>query len=113
MTFWLDAQLSPRLARWLTATFGVPASPVRAAADHAIYQAAAVAGATVITKDNDFVISRSSTGHRRRSSGLPVVIPRRLGFMKSSSFTSPSPAVSSKMVTRWWGNHRILIGFET
>ncbi len=55
MTFWLDAQLSPRLARWLTATFGVPASPVRAAADHAIYQAAAVAGATVITKDNDFV----------------------------------------------------------
>jgi predicted nuclease of predicted toxin-antitoxin system len=29
MTFWLDAQLSPRLSRWLTATFGVNAIPVR------------------------------------------------------------------------------------
>lgn len=60
MTFWLDAQPSPRLARWLTATFGVAACPVRdlglrEAADHAIYQAAAIAGATVITKDSDFV----------------------------------------------------------
>jgi predicted nuclease of predicted toxin-antitoxin system len=60
MTFWLDAQLSPRLARWLTVTFGVPAVPVRdlglrAAADHAIYQAAAMAEVVVITKDSDFV----------------------------------------------------------
>jgi predicted nuclease of predicted toxin-antitoxin system len=60
MTFWRDAQLSPRLARWLTATFGVAAIPVRDlglrdAADHAIYQAAAMAGAVVITKDSDFV----------------------------------------------------------
>ena len=60
MIFWLDAQLSPRLARWLTDTFEVVASPVRDlglrdAGDHAIYQAAAIAGATVITKDSDFV----------------------------------------------------------
>lgn len=60
MILWLDAQLSPRLARWLNATFAVVASPVRDlglrdAADHAIYQAAAKAGATVITKDSDFV----------------------------------------------------------
>jgi predicted nuclease of predicted toxin-antitoxin system len=60
MIFWLDAQLSPRLARWLNATFGVTASPLRDlglrdAADHTIYQAAAKAGATVITKDSDFV----------------------------------------------------------
>lgn len=60
MTFWLDAQLSPRLARWLTTTFGVAAVPVRDlglrdAADHVIYQAAAASGATVITKDSDFV----------------------------------------------------------
>jgi predicted nuclease of predicted toxin-antitoxin system len=60
MIFWLDAQLSPRLARWLHVTFGVTASPLRDlglrdAADHTIYQAAAEAGATVITKDSDFV----------------------------------------------------------
>jgi hypothetical protein len=29
MILWLDAQLSPRLARWLNATFAVVASPVR------------------------------------------------------------------------------------
>ena len=29
MILWLDAQLSPRLARWLNATFGVAASSVR------------------------------------------------------------------------------------
>ena len=60
MILWLDAQLSPRPARWLNATFGVTASPardlgLRDASDHAIYQAAAKAGATVITKDSDFV----------------------------------------------------------
>lgn len=59
MILWLDAQLSPRLASWLNATFGVTASPVRDlglrdAAGHTIYQAATKAGATVITKDCDF-----------------------------------------------------------
>jgi predicted nuclease of predicted toxin-antitoxin system len=60
MIFWLDAQLSPKLARWLNSTFGVVASPVRDlglrdSSDHEIYQAAAMSGATVITKDSDFV----------------------------------------------------------
>ncbi len=60
MILWLDAQLSPRLARWLTTTFGVNATPVRDlglrdSPDHEIYQAAAKAGATVITKESDFI----------------------------------------------------------
>jgi predicted nuclease of predicted toxin-antitoxin system len=29
MTLWLDAHLSPRIARWLTETFNIPATAVR------------------------------------------------------------------------------------
>ena len=29
MTVWVDAQLSPRIARWLAVTFGIKAKPVR------------------------------------------------------------------------------------
>jgi predicted nuclease of predicted toxin-antitoxin system len=59
-TVWLDAQLSPRLARWLADAFGVQAAAVRdlgmqQAEDLDIFLAARKAGAVVITKDNDFV----------------------------------------------------------
>jgi predicted nuclease of predicted toxin-antitoxin system len=57
---WVDAQLSPALAPWLAATFGVEALSVRhlglaAAKDVAIFRAAREANAVVITKDADFV----------------------------------------------------------
>jgi predicted nuclease of predicted toxin-antitoxin system len=60
MTLWLDAQLSPRIARWVSETFGFPAAPVRdmdlwEAEDERIFFAARQAGAIVITKDSDFV----------------------------------------------------------
>ena len=59
-TIWLDAHLSPRLARWLSATFSVQAAAVRdlglrQAEDHDIFFAARKVGAIVVTKDNDFV----------------------------------------------------------
>jgi predicted nuclease of predicted toxin-antitoxin system len=57
---WLDAQLSPRLARWIVDQFNIEASPLRElglrdARDHEIFFAARLADATVITKDVDFV----------------------------------------------------------
>lgn len=60
MIFWLDAQLSPKLAKWLEENFGVEAHPVRVlglrnAKDTEIFAAARQAGAVVITKDRDFV----------------------------------------------------------
>lgn len=60
MIFWLAAQLSPSLAKWLEANFSVEAYPVRLlglrnAKDAEIFAAARRAGATVITKDKDFV----------------------------------------------------------
>jgi len=60
MTVWLDAQLSPRLARWLAETFNLTALSVRDAGlrdaeDVEIFSAAKKAADVVITKDSDFV----------------------------------------------------------
>lgn len=56
---WIDAQLSPSLAKWITDTFGIPSQPVRDlglrdAKDFPIFRAARQAGAIVLTKDADF-----------------------------------------------------------
>jgi predicted nuclease of predicted toxin-antitoxin system len=60
MTIWLDAQLPPAIAAWIQSRFGVPARPVRDiglrdAKDSAIFQAARMSGAVVMTKDEGFV----------------------------------------------------------
>jgi predicted nuclease of predicted toxin-antitoxin system len=60
MIIWLDAQLPPSAAAWVTATFGIGARAVRDlglrdAKDSPIFQAARAAGAVVMTKDSDFV----------------------------------------------------------
>jgi predicted nuclease of predicted toxin-antitoxin system len=64
---WLDAQLSPALARWISETFNVDASPVRdhglqQAADATIFAAARKASAVVMTKDRDFVSLQARLG---------------------------------------------------
>ena len=60
MTLWLDAHLSPRIARWVSETFGFEATPVRElnlreSEDDFIFFAARKANAIVITKASDFV----------------------------------------------------------
>ncbi len=57
---WVDAQLAPALARWVTDELGQPAQAVRdlglrEAKDSKIFQAAREAKAIVLTKDADFV----------------------------------------------------------
>jgi predicted nuclease of predicted toxin-antitoxin system len=61
MILWIDAQLSPALARWLSDTFGVTAYAVRdlglrGAKDLPIFHAAREAGAVLMSKDSDFVL---------------------------------------------------------
>jgi predicted nuclease of predicted toxin-antitoxin system len=61
LILWLDAQLSPYLATWLTSTFGVEARAVRDlglrdAKDQAIFLAAREAAAVIISKDSDFLL---------------------------------------------------------
>jgi predicted nuclease of predicted toxin-antitoxin system len=60
MTLWLDAHLSPRIARWVSDAFDITATPVRdlnlrESEDHQIFLAARAANAIVLTKDSDFV----------------------------------------------------------
>ena len=61
MILWIDAQLSPALARWISETFGVAAHAVRdlglrEAKDLVIFHAAREAAAVVMSKDSDFVV---------------------------------------------------------
>jgi predicted nuclease of predicted toxin-antitoxin system len=60
MTIWVDAQLPPTIATWITNTFGVTAIALRDigmrdAEDQEIFELAKAQGAIVITKDSDFV----------------------------------------------------------
>lgn len=61
MIVWVDAQLSPALAPWITKEFGVEAVSTRylglvRASDGVIFEAARKANAVVLTKDADFVV---------------------------------------------------------
>jgi predicted nuclease of predicted toxin-antitoxin system len=56
---WIDAQLSPALAPWITGHFGVEAYSVkylghRDATDAEIFRAARAVNAVLMTKDSDF-----------------------------------------------------------
>ena len=60
MILWIDAQLSPSLASWITENFGVEAHTVRDlglrdAKDRDIYLAARDMDAVIVTKDRDFL----------------------------------------------------------
>lgn len=61
MRLWLDAQLSPALARWITETFeGLEAIALRDlglrdSEDVEIFEAARSSGAIVVSKDSDFL----------------------------------------------------------
>lgn len=60
MKLWVDAQISPAIARWMQETLAVEAFSVqslglRDATDAEIFEAARAASATVMTKDSDFV----------------------------------------------------------
>jgi predicted nuclease of predicted toxin-antitoxin system len=68
MIIWLDAQLSPAIASWISHEFSVSAIAVRDlgmrdAKDQEIFSAAREANAVVMTKDVDFVhlVERSGT----------------------------------------------------
>jgi predicted nuclease of predicted toxin-antitoxin system len=59
MKIWVDAQLPPTLASWLSSNFAVEASALRDlelrdAKDLEIFEAARLANAIIMTKDSDF-----------------------------------------------------------
>lgn len=67
MIIWVDAQLSPALAPWLTQKFGVEAFSIRylnllRAKDPQIFGEARHANVVVLTKDSDFVLLQKRLG---------------------------------------------------
>ncbi len=60
MNVWVDAQLPPALANWLTDNFDLNAAALRElelrdAQDIEIFEAARTANAVIMTKDSDFI----------------------------------------------------------
>lgn len=60
MKIWIDAQLPPTLAIWLSNAFGIKAAALRDlslrdAQDMEIFKAARVENAVIMTKDSDFI----------------------------------------------------------
>jgi predicted nuclease of predicted toxin-antitoxin system len=79
MTIWVDAQLPPAIASWITENYEISALPVRDvglrdATDEEIFAAARAHDVIVLTKDRDFVTLWSVTGRRRTSFGSPAAI---------------------------------------
>jgi predicted nuclease of predicted toxin-antitoxin system len=67
MTIWLDVQLSPAMAPWISAQFSVTAVAVRDlglrdSKDREIFLAARCEGAVVMTKDSDFAWLQQELG---------------------------------------------------
>lgn len=61
MRIWVDAQISPAIAAWISSNYAVSAVAIRDlglrdAKDKEIFEAARQEQAVVMTKDNDFVV---------------------------------------------------------
>ena len=84
---WLDAQLSPQVARWIDETFKVECRHVRDiglrdAEDPEIFRQARAASAVVMTKDEDFV------DLVERNGAPPQVIWITCGNLSNANFKS-------------------------
>jgi predicted nuclease of predicted toxin-antitoxin system len=71
---WVDAQLSPLIAQWLSSTYGVEAVAVRDlrlrdARDRDIFLSARGPKAIILTKDSDMADLVTHSDHRLRSCG--------------------------------------------
>ena len=75
MILWIDAQLSPGVARWVPANFPTNQASalrdlgLRDAEDETVFKAARTADAVVLTKDSDFINYRNGIAARPKSSG--------------------------------------------
>ena len=102
MTIWIDAQMSPAIAAWVSSNFPVRAVPVRDlglrdAEDKEIFQAAKRENAVVMTKDSDFVslldrlgpppqviwVTCGNTSNARLKEILTNTLPKALELLKS------------------------------
>ena len=102
MTIWVDAQMSPAIAVWLSRNFAVSAAAVRdvglrGATDEEIFQAAKRANVVVMTKDSDFAllldrfgappqvlwVTCGNTSNTRLREVLTSTLPRALELLQA------------------------------
>lgn len=67
MRIWIDAQISPAIATWISSNYAVSAVAIRDlglrdAEDNEIFEAARQEKAAVMTKDSDFVLLLDKLG---------------------------------------------------
>lgn len=102
MIIWIDAQLSPGIAAWISANFTVPAVALRDlglrdATDRSIFFAARGAAAMLMTKDGDFLrlldelgsppkviwLTGGNTSNARLRQILTGTLPQALSLLQS------------------------------
>ncbi len=102
MTIWIDAQLSPAIAKWITENFAVQVIALRDlglrdATDRQIFTAAQQAAVVVMTKDSDFVelVSRygappqviwltcGNTSNARLKQILTMALPQAIALLEA------------------------------
>lgn len=102
MIIWIDAQMSPAIAGWISTNFAVKATAIRDlglrdAEDKEIFQAAKRENVIVMTKDSDFVLllerfgpppqviwlTFGNTSNARLKSILTDTLPEAFELLKS------------------------------
>lgn len=102
MTVWVDANLSPAIAAWITSTFGVTAFALRDvglrnAEDLEIFETAKAQDVIVMTKDSDFVnlvdrlgvppqiiwLTCGNTSNARLREILSTTLPKALELLRA------------------------------
>lgn len=102
MNIWIDAQMSPAIAAWMSSNFAVKAVAIRDlglrdATDQSIFETARKEGAIVMTKDSDFVsllerfgsppqviwVTCGNTSNARLKEILTNTLPKALEILKA------------------------------
>jgi predicted nuclease of predicted toxin-antitoxin system len=102
MTIWIDAQMSPAIAAWVSSNFAVSAVAIRDlglrdAEDKEIFEAARRENVIVMTKDSDFVllldrlgappqviwVTCGNTSNARLKEILTNTLPKALELLKA------------------------------
>ncbi|HEV2800941.1 MAG TPA: DUF5615 family PIN-like protein [Pyrinomonadaceae bacterium] len=109
MMIWVDAQLSPAIAEWISIKFSVSAVALRNvglrdATDRAIFFAARSASAILMTKDSDFLrlldelgappkviwLTCGNTSNARLEQILSKTLPQALSLLQSEQLVEIS-----------------------
>jgi predicted nuclease of predicted toxin-antitoxin system len=117
MTIWIDAQLSPAMASWISGNFSIQAIALRdlglrEATDQKIFDAARQAGAVVMTKDSDFVslverfgpppqvlwLTCGNTSNAKLQQILTTTLPRALELLAQGETISLRAMLASQSI---------------